>query len=98
MIWEELLPDDPDMTLLHLVRRNQSNYRQVLKDIDRNSILFYRDGLPIAMTPNEDIKDLIRRSLPETEYDMKGSMIMTYREHLPRLLRVIGQYFCEFQL
>ena len=98
LIWKEDQPDDPDMILLHLVKRNSRNFRQVSKHFNnKDERWFYRDNLPIAMTPNEDIKDLVRRTLPGSEYDIDGSTILTYKEHLPILYESITKYFNEFQ-
>ena len=98
LIWKEEQPNDPDMILLHLVKRNNRNFRQVsrhFKNKDEN--WFYRENLPIAMTPNEDIKDLIRQKLPGSEYDIEGSTILTYKEHLSILHDLISKYFDQFQ-
>ncbi|KAK8863589.1 hypothetical protein M9Y10_011276 [Tritrichomonas musculus] len=98
LIWKEDQPDDPDMILLHLVKRNCRSFRQVSKHFNnKDERWFYRDNLPIAMTPNEDIKDLVRRTLPGSEYDIDGSTILTYKEHLPILYESITKYFNEFQ-
>ena len=98
LIWKEDQPDDPDMILLHLVKRNSRNFRQVSKHFNNvNERWFYRENLPIAMTPNEDIKDLVRRTLPGSEYDIDGSTILIYKEHLPKLHDLIDKYFDEFQ-
>ena len=98
LIWQEELPNDPDMILLHLVRRNTNSFRQVTKHLNNeHERWFFRDNLPIAMTLNEDVKDLVRQTLPGSEYDIDGSTILTYKEHLPRLHDVIAHYFDEFQ-
>ena len=98
LIWKEEQPNDPDMILLHLVKRNSRNFRQVSKHFNnKDENWFYRENLPIAMTPNEDIKDLVRRTLPGSEYDIDGSTILTYKEHLPKLYKLISEYFNEFQ-
>lgn len=94
MIWKEEQPDDPDMILLHLVRRNNRAFSQVISHFNnKDECWFHREKLPIAMTPNEDIKDLVRKTLPESEYDINACTILTYKEHLPRLHDVITEYF-----
>ena len=65
--------------------------------IDPESIWFQRHDLPIAMTPNEDVKDIVRNTLPEGEYDIHGSTIVTLRTNLMTLYHAINQYFNEFQ-
>ena len=98
LIWKEEQPDDPDMILLHLVKRNSRNFRQVSKHFNNvNERWFYRENLPIAMTPNEDIKSLIQRTFPGSEYDINGSTILIYKEHLDKLYDIIVKYFDEFQ-
>ncbi|KAK8857774.1 hypothetical protein M9Y10_016185 [Tritrichomonas musculus] len=99
LIWKEELPNDPDMILLHLVKRNKNNFRQVSKHYNNiNEKWFYRENLPIAMTPNEDIKALVKQSFPGSEYDINGSTIMTYKVHLDKLYNIITEYFDKFQI
>ena len=99
LIWKEELPHDPDMILLHLVKRNKNNFRQVSKHYNNiNEKWFYRENLPIAMTPNEDIKALVKQSFPGSEYDINGSTIMTYKVHLDKLYNIITEYFDKFQI
>jgi len=100
MIWKEELqdPEDKDMIILHLVRRNKRVFSAVQKIAnDPNKCWFYRENLPIAMTPNEDVKDIIRKTLPDSEFDMKAFDVMTYKKHLPLLLEKITEYFDHFQ-
>ena len=98
LIWKEEQPNDPDMILLHLVKRHINNFRQVSKHYkNKDENWFYRENLPIAMTPNEDIKELVKQSFPGSEYDIDGSTILIYKEHLPKLHDLIDKYFDEFQ-
>lgn len=98
LIWKEEQPNDPDMILLHLVKRHNNNFRQVSKHYkSKDENWFYRENLPIAMTPNEDIKELVKQSFPGSEYDIDGSTILIYKEHLPKLHDLIDKYFDEFQ-
>ena len=100
MIWKEELPDeeDKDMIKLHLVRRNRRVFSQVssIKN-DPEKCWFFRENLPIAMTPNEDVKNIVKQILPGSEYDIKACDILTYKEHLPKLHEAITKYFDEFQ-
>ena len=98
LIWKEEQPNDPDMILLHLVKRHINNFRQVSKHYkNKDENWFYRENLPIAMTPNEDIKELVKQSFPGSEYDIDGSTILIYKEHLPKLHDLFDKYFDEFQ-
>ncbi|KAK8857476.1 hypothetical protein M9Y10_015881 [Tritrichomonas musculus] len=97
LIWKESTPDS-EHVILHLVRRNKSNFRQVnkhFKNTDEN--WFYRENLPIAMTPNEDIKSLVKKIFPGSDYKMNGSMININKKHLSKLHEEISKYFDEFQ-
>ena len=100
MIWKEELPDDEDkdMIKLHLVRRNRRVFSQVSNiRNDPDKCWFFRENLPIAMTPNEDVKNIVKQILPGSEYDIKACDILTYKEHLPKLHEAITKYFDEFQ-
>ncbi|KAK8865231.1 hypothetical protein M9Y10_010769 [Tritrichomonas musculus] len=97
LIWKEPSPDS-EHVILHLVRRHKSNFRQVnkhFKNTDEN--WFYRENLPIAMTPNEDIKALVKKIFPGSDYKMNGSIININEKHLSKLHEEISKYFDEFQ-
>lgn len=89
--------DDPDMILLNLVRRNRRTFSAIAKIKSSDRCWFYRENLPVAMTPNEDVKDIVRNTLPGSEYDIRGTTILIYKEHLPKLHAIISEYFDSFR-
>lgn len=98
MIYKKETGDD-EIIELKLVRCNNHSfikYKPIRNDPEK--CWFYRENLPIAMTPNEDIKQIIRDSLPAKEYDIKGSSVMIWKEHLPMLLPKIEKYFEDFRI
>ncbi|KAK8841326.1 hypothetical protein M9Y10_027529 [Tritrichomonas musculus] len=97
LIWKE--PSiNPDYVVLHLVRRHKNNFRQVNKHFNnKDENWFYRENLPIAMTPNEDIKSLVKKIFPGSDYKMNGSIININEKHLSKLHEEISKYFDEFQ-
>ena len=94
-------PDDEntneDMVILNLVRRNNKTFHAMAKIKNSDKCWFYRDNLPVVMTPNEDIKQIVKMNLKGSEYDIKGTTILTYREHLDLLKEKISEYFENFQ-
>ena len=95
LIWKE---EFGEYTTLHLVRRNKSTFKEVNKyKKDANKCWFYRDDLPIAMTINEDVKDIVRANFKGDDYSMKASIISILTEHLPKLYELITKYFDEYQ-
>jgi hypothetical protein len=92
MIYQEDLPEN--MIILHLTRRSHRSFSTEFQKIrDSNKCLFYRDNLPIAMTPNEDVKDIIKRLLPRPEYQVIMSKVRLNRRHLALILPAITEYF-----
>lgn len=89
--------DDKDMIELHLVRRNNRTFSQIAHKFGVDQRFFFRENLPIAMTPNEDIKEIIKNLLPKSEYSIYQSTILTYKEHLPKIHELIEEYFNTFQ-
>ncbi|EAX65685.1 hypothetical protein TVAG_575170, partial [Trichomonas vaginalis G3] len=77
--------EDRDMVMLHLVRRNNKSFYDLAKIYKSDRNWFYRENLPISMTPNEDVKQIVQDTLPQTHYDMKGLYILTFKEDLPLL-------------
>ncbi|KAI5543534.1 KilA, N-terminal/APSES-type HTH, DNA-binding family, partial [Trichomonas vaginalis G3] len=75
--------EDRDMVMLHLVRRNNKSFYDLAKIYKSDRNWFYRENLPISMTPNEDVKQIVQDTLPQTHYDMKGCTILTFKEDLP---------------
>ena len=97
MIWKEDV-DDPEQVLLHLVKRNRKTFGVVSKHFKNDDERwFYRDNLPISMTLNEKIKELIPNVIPEYDYDLDGSTLLTYKMYLPKLHEAISEYFDQFQ-
>ena len=96
MIYTEEV-EDPDMILLNLVRRNRRTFSAIAKIKSSDKCWFYRENLPVAMTPNEDVKDIVRNTFPGSEYDIRGTTILIYKEHLPKLHAKISEYFDSFR-
>ncbi|EAX85687.1 hypothetical protein TVAG_057690 [Trichomonas vaginalis G3] len=99
MIYTEELEkeEDSDMVMLHLVRRNNKSFYDLAKIYKSDRNWFYRENLPISMTPNEDVKQIVQDTLPQTHYDMKGCTILTFKEDLPLLKEKITEYFDNFK-
>ena len=73
LIWKESIMNDDENVILHLVRRHKSNFRQVNNHFNNENELFYfRDNLPIAMTPNKDIKKIVQREFRGNEYTINA--------------------------
>ncbi|EAX83228.1 hypothetical protein TVAG_421910 [Trichomonas vaginalis G3] len=89
--------EDRDMVMLHLVRRNNKSFYDLAKIYKSDRNWFYRENLPISMTPNEDVKQIVQDTLPQTHYDMKGCTILTFKEDLPLLKEKIREYFDNFK-
>ncbi|KAI5535001.1 KilA, N-terminal/APSES-type HTH, DNA-binding family, partial [Trichomonas vaginalis G3] len=87
MIYTEELEkeEDRDMVMLHLVRRNNKSFYDLAKIYKSDRNWFYRENLPISMTPNEQIKEIVKNTLPQTHYDIKGCTILTFKEDLTLL-------------
>ncbi|KAI5510632.1 KilA, N-terminal/APSES-type HTH, DNA-binding family, partial [Trichomonas vaginalis G3] len=75
--------EDRDTVMLHLVRRNNKSFYDLAKIYKSDRNWFYRENLPISMTPNEQIKEIVKNTLPQTHYDIKGCTILTFKEDLP---------------
>ncbi|EAX83944.1 hypothetical protein TVAG_256600 [Trichomonas vaginalis G3] len=99
MIYTEELEkeEDRDMVMLHLVRRNNKSFYDLAKIYKSDRNWFYRENLPISMTPNEDVKQIVQDTLPQTHYDIKGCTILTFKEDLPLLKEKITEYFDNFK-
>ncbi|EAY05953.1 hypothetical protein TVAG_123760 [Trichomonas vaginalis G3] len=89
--------EDRDMVMLHLVRRNNKSFYDLAKIYKSDRNWFYRENLPISMTPNEDVKQIVQDTLPQTHYDIKGCTILTFKEDLPLLKEKITEYFDNFK-
>ncbi|KAI5493046.1 KilA, N-terminal/APSES-type HTH, DNA-binding family [Trichomonas vaginalis G3] len=99
MIYTEELEkeEDRDMVMLHLVRRNNKSFYDLAKIYKSDRNWFYRENLPISMTPNEQIKEIVKNTLPQTHYDIKGCTILTFKEDLTLLKEKITEYFDNFK-
>ncbi|EAX78711.1 hypothetical protein TVAG_062170 [Trichomonas vaginalis G3] len=89
--------EDRDTVMLHLVRRNNKSFYDLAKIYKSDRNWFYRENLPISMTPNEQIKEIVKNTLPQTHYDIKGCTILTFKEDLPLLKEKITEYFDNFK-
>ena len=88
---------DDAHTLLHLVRRNKKTFRAVSRHNNDDERFIFKDNLPIAMTPNEDIKNIIKNNFGRNDYVIHGCTITINNEHLERLHELIDEYFNQFQ-
>ncbi|KAI5540716.1 KilA, N-terminal/APSES-type HTH, DNA-binding family, partial [Trichomonas vaginalis G3] len=64
--------EDRDMVMLHLVRRNNKSFYDLAKIYKSDRNWFLSRKLTISMTPNEDVKQIVQDTLPQTHYDIKG--------------------------
>ena len=65
LFWKEPLANKPNIVILHLVRRNKTTFEQVIKHYENDDERwFYRDNLPISMSVNKDVKDIIKQIIP----------------------------------
>lgn len=93
MIYMEKTDNDASVEL-HLVRRNHRSFHKTFKDIQKSEkCLYFKDKLPIAMTPNEDIKKLIANNFPMSEYIINSLSIIIYKKHLDKVKDLIINYF-----
>ena len=88
---------DDAHTLLHLVRRNKKTFRAVSRHNNADECFIFKDNLPIAMTPNEDIKNIVKNNFGRNDYVIHGCNITINNEHLERLHELIDEYFNQFQ-
>ena len=98
LIWRESMPSNPNGVILHLVRRSKSTFDQVRKHYENdNERWFYRDNLPISMSVNKDIKEIVKNIIPAGEYEMTGCDIRLHVQFLDRLYESFSEYFNQFQ-
>ena len=95
LIWKET--NDAENTILHLVRRNKRTFRAVSTHNNDNERFYFKNDLPIAMTPNEDIKDIVKNNFPRNDYTINGCNIIIKNERLEQLHALIDEYFNQFQ-
>ncbi|KAK8841321.1 hypothetical protein M9Y10_027524 [Tritrichomonas musculus] len=95
LIWKEAIDDE--YTILHLVRRNKKTFRAVSKFNNDEQRYYYKSNLPIAMTPNEDIKRIVKNNFRGNDYNINGCNITIKTEKLEQLHQLIEEYFNKFQ-
>ena len=95
LIWKEEIPDNNQFVKLHLVRRHKDTFRQIHNKLKYQ--WFFRDNLPISMTPNREIKKLIKNNFGENDINMNCSVILCNKDCLDRLYELIENYFNKFQ-
>ena len=94
MIWLEDLPKDKDSVVLHLVRRNKHSWRQVSRIYkDQKKRWIFIDDLPIAMTPNEDIKRMAKAMFKGDDVTVGGTRITIKRSCLNDFHTAVNKYF-----
>ena len=98
LIWKEPLANKPNVVILHLVRRSNSTFKEVIKHYENDDERwFFRDNLPISMSVNKDVKEIIKQIIPAGEYEMNGCDITLHVKHLDQLYESISEYFNQFQ-
>ena len=95
LIYKE--PFNDEYTILHLVRRNRKTFRAVSRHNNDDERYIFKDNLPIAMTPNEDIKEIVKNNFIRREYVINGCNITIKNDKLDRLRELIEEYFNSFQ-
>ena len=98
LIWKETILNDNDNVILHLVRRHKSNFRQIINHYrNEDERWYFKDNLPIAMSPNKDIKNIVKRTFGADDYDINMCTIRIQTRHLEQLHTLIDEYFNQFQ-
>ena len=99
LIWKETIPNNNEFVKLHLVRRNKHNFRAVSKHFhNEEERWYYKDKLPISMSPNVDIKEIIKNNFGENDVRVYGFVITIRVTCLPRLYELIDNYFTNMQV
>lgn len=97
-IWRESIPDSITRCKLHLVRRHIDSFSKMRNHFDNpDENWFYRDNLPVSMTCNRDIKNIIRENFNENEMLIDNCVIYAQVDLLEQLYDLITLYFTEFQ-
>ena len=96
MIWKEDINKN-DYIRLHLVRRNTKSFYELSKIMKSDACWLYKNDLPIVMTPNEDIKKIIKNNFNGEEAIVKGCNIDIKTELLDKLKGLIMNYFDTYQ-
>ena len=95
LIYKEAI-DRPGFIKLHLIRRHKSTWKKVSEHYDNEAErFFFKDDLPISMTPNLNIKNIIKASFGTDDYTIThaGNAVEIKIEHLPKLHALIEEYF-----
>ena len=92
LIWYEDHPFDNAECQLHLVRRNNDSFKQLDKH-HKDKVWFIKHDLPIAMTPNEDIKTLIHNAI---DCHIKANVITIRKASLKQAYDIVVKYFDEY--
>jgi len=97
LIWREELDDDS--SILHLIRRNKRTFSGLDKNVrdDKSKWFIYRENLPISMSVNDCVKDLIRKALPGSDYHIGFCTIEILNVHLNRIKEMIEDYLDTYQ-
>ena len=98
LIWKETRPESNTFVILHLVRRHKSNFRAVnehFKNLEQR--WFYRENLPISMSPNRDIKKIVKENFADKDARVHGFDIIINKNCLDDLHDLIEEYFDNFQ-
>jgi hypothetical protein len=94
MIHCNSIDNRPEMMELNLVRRAKDSWTTKLDSIRNSPCNYYfRDDLPIEMSPNKEIKKLFKQYDLFGEIIIKDTSIRLNREHLPLILPRIDKYF-----
>ena len=96
MIWREDI-NKPGYIRLHLVRRNTKSFYELTSIYKSDACWYFRDKLPISMTPNEDIKQLVKHNFTGDEASIKSCNIDIKIELLDKLKGLITNYFDNMQ-
>ncbi len=83
---------------LHLVRRSKFTWRKIIDHYNNEDERFYfKDNLPISMTPNLNIKNIIKASFGTDDYKVSnsGNCVDIKIEHLNKLHTLIDEYFSD---
>lgn len=95
LIWKEDSIEG-GMATLHLVRCNKKTAGPIIRE-HIHQIWYKKENLPVVMTVNEEIKDIIRNNFPENDYHIKYCVVKIQERHLETLHSLIDDYFDSFQ-
>ena len=99
LIWKEIHPKSKTFVVLHLVRRHKDNFRVMNKHLNNpEEKWFYRENFPISMSPNNDIKRIIRQNFGEKDVRVHGNDVIINVNCLDKLHELVQHYFDNFQL